>query len=84
MRPRHSPIFAFCERWELADSLALNYGVTASVIRFNHTHPEQTVEHAIQHLLALGRLQPGNTVVVITSLSAGEQIVDAVQMRVVN
>ena len=84
MRPRHSPIFAFCERWELADSLALNYGVTASVIRFNHTHPEQTVEHAIQHLLALGRLKSGNTVVVITALSAGEQVVDAVQMRVVN
>ena len=83
MRPRHTPIFAFCERWEIANSLTLNYGVMAAVLRFNHAHPEQTVENAIQHLLAIGRLKPGNTVVVITAISAGEQIVDAVQMRTV-
>ena len=83
MRPRHSPIYAFCERWEMADSLALNYGVTATVIRFDHAHPEATVERAIRHLVTAGRLRVGNTLVVITAISAGEQIVDAVQMRIV-
>ena len=34
-------------------------------------------------LVAQGRLQPGNTTVVISSITAGDQIVDVVEMRIV-
>ena len=81
MRPRHSPIFAFCEHWELADSLTLNYGVTASIVRFDHANPERTVERALALLVEQGKLKTGQTVVVISAITAGDQIVDAVQMR---
>src|SRR5882762_808215 len=83
LRPRHSKIYAVCENWTVANALALNWGVTPVVAPFNHADPEKTIDPALQMLIAKGRLQKGNTVVIISSITVGEQIVDAVQMRVV-
>jgi pyruvate kinase len=83
MRPRYSQIYALCENQGVAESLALTWGVIPFVIPFNHGSPEQTIELALKTLTEQGRLSQGNTVVIISSISAGEQIVDAVQMRVV-
>jgi len=83
MRPRYSSIYALCETEGVARSLSLNWGVTAFVISFNHGNPEETIEVALRTLVQQGRLHQGNTAVIISSISAGEQIVDAVQMRVV-
>ncbi len=83
MRPRHSKIYAVCENWSVANALALNWGVTPVVAPFNHADPEKTIDPALQSLIANGLLQKGNTVVIISSITVGEQIVDAVQMRVV-
>jgi hypothetical protein len=57
--------------------------VTPFVISFDHANPEQTIELAIKTLVECGRLSGGNTVVIISSISAGEQVVDAVQMRAI-
>jgi pyruvate kinase len=83
LRPRHSTIYAVCENWGVANALSLNWGVRPLVAPFNHADPEKTIEPALQSLVARGLLQKGNTVVIISSLTVGEQIVDAVQMRVV-
>ncbi|MBI3850594.1 MAG: pyruvate kinase [Verrucomicrobia bacterium] len=83
MRPRFSPIYAVCETQAVADSLTLNWAVTPIVIPFDHVDPEKTIALAMATLTAKGLLQKGNTTVVISSISAGEQIVDAVQMRTV-
>jgi len=83
LRPRYSPILAVCEFPGIADSLALNWGVEAFVHPFDHERPEATVESAIKTLVEQGRLKRGNTTVVISSITAGEQIVDVVEMRVV-
>jgi len=83
MRPRYSQICAMCEKKDVAEGLALNWGVNPFVIEFDHENPERTIELAMRALLEQNRLHKGNTVVVISSISAGEQIVDAVQMRVV-
>jgi pyruvate kinase len=83
MRPRHSLIFAVCENWGVANALALNWGVTPVVAPFNHADPEKTIDPALQKLIAQGMLKQGNTIVIISSITVGEQIVDAVQMRVV-
>jgi pyruvate kinase len=83
MRPRYSPIFAICDRQTVADSLALNYGVVPIVIPFNYDVPEQNIGLAFKTLIKRGVLHPGNTVVVITSVEAGEGFADAVQMRTV-
>jgi pyruvate kinase len=81
MRPRYSQIYALCESKNVAESLALSWGVIPCVISFDHAAPEKTIELALQTLLKRNLLKPGNTVVIISSISAGEQIVDAVQMR---
>src|SRR5213080_312933 len=83
MRPRNSAIYAVCENGGVANALALNWGVTPMVASFNHADPEMTIDPALRTLLAKGMLQKGNTVVLISSITVGEQIVDAVQMRVV-
>jgi pyruvate kinase len=67
----------------IGNTLALNWGVTPLVASFNHTDPEKTIDPALRTLIAKGMLQKGNTVVIISSITVGEQIVDAVQMRVV-
>ena len=82
-RPRYSPIYAICEFSTMADSLSLNWGVEAFVHPFDHERPEQTVESALKWLVEQGRLRRGNTTVVISAISAGDQIIDAVEMRVV-
>jgi len=83
MRPRHSVIYAMCENWGVANALALNWGVTPLVASFDHADPERTIDPALQTLIAKGLLKRGNTIVVISSITVGNQIVDAVQMRVV-
>ena len=84
-RPRYSPIYAICERPEVAAGLTLHWGLESLVHVFNHERPEQTVETALRALVEKGRLKPGQTAVVISSISAGDpnQIVDVVEMRVV-
>jgi pyruvate kinase len=83
MRPRYSQVYAMCEKKHIAEGLALNWGVIPFVIDFDLENPERTIELAIRTLVEQKRLHKGNTAVVISSITAGDQIVDAVQMRVV-
>jgi pyruvate kinase len=83
MRPQFSPIIGVCESDAVARSLTLRWGVTPLVSRFSETSPEETIRGAFEMLVKQGRLHSGNTVVVIGSISAGDEIVDAVQMRIV-
>jgi pyruvate kinase len=83
LRPRYSPIYALCAGEEVAASLTLNWGVIPIVAPFDLINPENTIDAALKQLAKDGRLRSGNTVVIIGSILVGEQIVDAVQMRVV-
>jgi pyruvate kinase len=83
MRPRHSVIYTVGEDPETARHLALNYGVFSLVVKFDHQDMEKNIELALKTLLEKRLLRKGNTVVVVSSVPAGDQIVDAVQMRVV-
>jgi pyruvate kinase len=83
LRPRHSKIYALCPGNEVAGGLTLSWGVTPFVVPFDLINPENTIEAALKSLVEQGRLKSGATVVIIGSILVGEQIVDAVQMRVV-
>jgi pyruvate kinase len=83
LRPRHSPIHAIFEFPGVADSLSLNWGVHTILHPFDHAHPEKTIESALTDLTKAGVLKQGQTTVVISSISAGKQIVDVIEMRVV-
>jgi pyruvate kinase len=81
LRPRYSPVYAACPNEQVARGLTLSWGVTPFVVAFDMINPENTIESALSTLRQEGKVQPGNTVVVIGSILVGEQIVDAVQMR---
>jgi len=83
LRPRWSPVYAICENWPLADSLALNWGVAPVVFPFDHGNPEKNIDVALARMKEAGTIHRGHTVVIISAMSSGAQIVDAVQMRVV-
>jgi len=83
MRPRHSRIYAVCEREAVALSLAINWGVTPFVVPFDHVDPAETMSHAIQTLVGHGCLHKGNTIVIVGAVEADDRIVDALQMRVI-
>jgi pyruvate kinase len=67
----------------VSDALTLNWSVTARVIDFDHNNPNTTIENAVARLKNDGILKSGNTVVIISSIAAGNTNVDAVQMRTV-
>lgn len=83
LRPRYSKIYALCPSESVANGLSLSWGVTPFVVPFDLINPENTIEAALQILVRQGRLHTHTTVVIIGSILVGEQIVDAVQMRVV-
>ena len=83
MRPRYSPVFALCDNVKTANELTLNWGVTPFVMEFDFIDPQNTIETALKNLAEQGRLQKGETVVIIGAISVGTEIVDAVQMRTV-
>ncbi|HMJ90306.1 MAG TPA: pyruvate kinase [Candidatus Acidoferrum sp.] len=83
MRPRYSPIYAICETQIMANALALTWGVTPCIVAFDHDMREKTIKDAIAALIKAGKLQHGNTIVIVSSIPAGDSTVDAVQMRTV-
>src|SRR5262245_12974230 len=84
LRPRHSQIYGVCPSPDVARRLTLSWAVTPVVIPFDLINPENTIESALKTLVEGGHLKKGNTVVIIGSILVGDQIVDAVQMRVVS
>ena len=84
LRPRYSKIYGLCARDNIARGLTLSWGVTPMVIPFDMINPQNTIESALKIMLDGGHLKKGNTIVVIGSILVGDQIVDAVQMRVVS
>jgi hypothetical protein len=61
----------------------LNWAVYPLVMEFDPHNLDKNIELALKTLLGRQLLHRGNTVVVVSSISAGDQVVDAVQMRVV-
>jgi len=84
LRPKYSPIYAFCDRWLIANELTLNRGVIPFMISYDHDAPENNIGLAIMTLKKKGLLHKGNTVVIIASMDVGKQLADAVQMRVID
>ena len=83
LRPHYSTVYGLCARESVARGLAISWGVTPMVIPFDLINPQNTIETALKIMIEQGQLQKGQTVVIIGSILSGDQIIDAVQMRVV-
>ncbi|HEX3799125.1 MAG TPA: pyruvate kinase [Verrucomicrobiae bacterium] len=83
LRPKYSLIYALGPRQDIAEQLTLNWAVTPVVIPFDPFDLDGNIELALKTLVEKKMLKPGNNVVVVSSIQATNQIVDAVQMRTV-
>lgn len=83
LRPKFSVIYAVGERPEVAGELTLNWGVVPVHMPFDPGSLDKNIELALKTLVQKRLLRKGHTVVVVSSIQSGDQIVDAVQMRVV-
>ncbi len=83
LRPRYSQVFALCEHAHVAATLSLNWGTTAFVVPFDSHQPQDTIEASIKTLAAKGCLHEGGKIVVVGSIIAGDNTIEAVQMRIV-
>jgi pyruvate kinase len=83
MRPQSAIIFAICNNDEVAQSLTLSWGVVPIVLPFMHREPATNIDSALDVLKEKKYVEVGQSVVVVSSITSGEQLVDAVQMRAV-
>jgi pyruvate kinase len=83
MRPQSAIIFAVCNNDEVAQSLTLSWGVVPIVLPFTHREPAANIDSALDVLKEKKYVEVGQSVVVVSSITSGEQLVDAVQMRAV-
>jgi pyruvate kinase len=80
LRPEDSTIFAFTPTEEVARQLALNWGTHAIRMPFD-VRPEHTVADAENLLKQLGLVQPGDRLIVVSDVLAGEERFDSIHLR---
>src|ERR1043165_5302123 len=76
MRPHRSLIFAICNNDDVAQSLTLSWGVIPVVLPFTHREPSVNIDAALDLLKEKNYLQRDKTVVIVSSITSGEQLVD--------
>ena len=81
MRPHYTPIFAVCPSDEVAAQLALYWGVHPVVLPFVQRDSEPLIVETLKRLVGDKKLKKGDHVVILSSVSAGELHVDAIQTR---
>jgi pyruvate kinase len=82
LRPSHSPILALTPSTEVFRQLRLLRAVDPFLMPFA-SEPNATIENAIALLRRLGRIAPGDKIVVATDILADDLLIDSVQLRTV-
>lgn len=82
MRPQHAPIFAFAPCEEVCRQLAMCWGTCAIQTEFTKD-PNKTIAAAETFLRENKLAAPGDQLVIVSDLRAGETLVDCVQLRTV-
>src|SRR6266542_3325103 len=80
LRPHRAPIFAFTPSEQVYRQLALYWGVYPVKIEFTDD-PNATIEAAERFLRRTKLTAPGDQLVIISDLRAGEERIDSVQLR---
>ncbi|MEY2484418.1 MAG: pyruvate kinase [Verrucomicrobiota bacterium] len=82
LRPENATIFAFTPSEEVRRQLAISWGVCPVHLDFTDD-PNATIEAAAEFLRDNKLTTPGDQLVIITDLRAGEDRIDSVQLRTV-
>jgi len=80
LRPENAPIFAFTSNEEVYRQLSICWGVYPVKIDFTED-PNATIEAAEEFLRATKLTAPGDQLVIISDVRAGEERIDSVQLR---
>jgi pyruvate kinase len=81
LRP-NAPIYAFASSYEVVRKLIVNWGTYPHYLSFD-PNPNRTIGSAINHLVDAGLAKPGNHLVIVSDMLAGEERFDTIQLRVV-
>lgn len=79
-RPVDAPIFAFAPTWELCRRLALLRAVHPICLPFESS-PDRTIAAAEIYLTKNHLAKPGDKLVIVTDIFAGEDRFDSIQLR---
>ena len=82
LRPAHAPIFAFTPSPEVFRQLRLLRAVEPFLMPLA-AEPNDTIENALANLSRIGRIAPGDKIVIATDIVAQDRLVDSVQLRTV-
>ncbi len=80
LRPEHAPIFAFTPSEEVRRQLSILWGVWPVQLEFTED-PNATIEAAEKFLREKKLAAPGDQLVIVSDVRAGESLVDCVQLR---
>ncbi len=83
LRPKYSPIYAFCPSPELAARMVLLRGVTPIPLPFEKDR-EITIDAALHRLKLKNLLKPGAKVVVVSQVLASDELFDSLQLRTIH
>jgi pyruvate kinase len=82
LRPVHAPILAFTPAPDLHRRMRLLRAVEPFLMPFT-SEPDITIENAIISLRQLGRVVPGDKLIVATDILSQDRLVESVQLRTV-
>jgi len=80
LRAWNCPVYAFTDDPQVFRHLLLLWGVEPFLMEFPG-QPEATIRDAFAYLLRRGWVLPGEWMVVVTNVLAGERTIDSIQMR---
>ena len=80
LRAWRCPIYAFTDEPQVFRHMLLMWGVEPFLVKFAGG-PEETISDAFAYLLRRGWVKPGDWMVVVTNVLAGEKTIDSIQMR---
>ena len=81
-RPPHAPILAVTDSLETLRHLRMVRAVEPFLLT-PFSAPEATIERATTSLLKLGRIQPGDKLVIVSDVQAKDRRIDSIQLRTV-
>ncbi len=82
-RPHRAPIFTFANSAEVCRRIVLNWGTFPILMPFD-SDPGVTIRNAEKLLRERGLVAPGDNLVIVSDLLAGEELYDSIQVRPIN
>lgn len=81
-RPPRAPILAVTDSLETLRHLKMVRSVEPFLLK-DFTDPESTIERATASLLKLGRITPGDKLIIVSDVQAKDRRIDSIQLRTV-